>query len=255
MVHFNHYIGFLTSPLTGVSLLFVLWCVLLLLRKRRIASVCVVLGIAFLWLFSSGIMLRVLSAYLFSSEYRNCSIASLPDAAVIVVLGGGMGKPAGFSTHPELFVASDRVWHAARLWNAGKASKIAVSGSSERYAALPYLLDLGIPEDAILVDDKSRNTEENAKLVQELLSNIMPGAGKQKVLLVTSAWHMKRALLMFERYAPDLEIVPAPTDFEAVECINRKITIWDFIPSAETLYRNTYLFKEVVGYWGYLVFR
>ena len=257
MVHFNHLIGFITSPLTGVSLLFVLGGLLRLFRKRRIGNICIVLGIVFIYLFSSGVMLRVLSASLFTGEYRNCSIESLPGSSAIVVLGGGVGKPAGFNKHPELFVASDRVWHAARLWRAGKAPKIVVSGSSERVASLPFLLELGIPADSILVDDKSGNTEENAKLVQELLADTMhdKADGKLKVLLVTSSWHMKRAAFMFKRYAPDLEVVPAPTDFEAVECLNRKVTIWDFIPSAETLYRNTYLFKEVVGYWGYKLFR
>lgn len=257
MVHFNHLIGFITSPLTGVSLFFVFGGLLHLLRKRRMGNVCIVLGIVFIWLFSSGIMLRVLSASLFTNEYRNCNVESLPESSVIVALGGGVGKPAGFSVYPELFVASDRVWHAARLWKAGKAPKIVVSGSSERVAALPFLLELGIPADSISVDDKSRNTEENAKLVQELLSGTMQDKSdeKLKVLLVTSSWHMKRAVFMFKQYAPDLNVVPAPTDFEAVECLNRKITIWDFIPAAETLYRNTYLFKEVVGYWGYKLFR
>ena len=257
MVHFNHLIGFITSPLTGVSLFFVFGVILRLLRKRRMGNVCIALGIASLWLFSSGAMLRVLSAYLFAGEYRNLSVESLPESSAIVVLGGGVGKPAGFSEYPELFVASDRGWHAARLWKLGKAPKIIVAGIREREASFPFLLDLGIPAESILVDDKSRNTEENAKLVQGLLADTMQDkdAGKLNVLLVTSSWHMKRALFMFRRYAPELDVVPVPTDFEAVECLNRNITIWDFIPSAETLYRNTYLFKEVVGYWGYRVFR
>lgn len=257
MVQFNHLIGFITSPLTVVSLFLVFGGMFLLLRKRCVAVVCIVLGIAFLWFFSSGVMLRVLSAYLFEGECRNLSIESLPESSVIVVLGGGVGKPAGFSAYPELFVASDRGWHAARLWKLGKAPKIVVAGISEREASFPFLLNLGIPAESILVDDKSRNTEENARLVQGLLVDTMQDkdAVELKVLLVTSSWHMKRALFLFRRYAPALDVVPAPTDFEAVECLNRNISIWDFIPSAETLYRNTYLFKEVVGYWGYSLFR
>lgn len=171
MVQFNHFIGFITSPLTLVGLFFVLGVLSFLIRKRRIGTICIVLGIASLWLFSSGVTLRVLSAYLFEEEQRNSSGDSLSEASAIVVLGGGVGKPAGFSEYPELFVASDRVWHAARLWKLGKAPKIVVSGNSERVADLPFLLDLGIPEGSILVDDKSGNTEENARFVQELLAD------------------------------------------------------------------------------------
>ena len=80
MVHFNHLIGFITSPLTGVSLFFVVGGLLRLLRKRRMGNICIVLGIAIVWLFSSGVMLRVLSASLFAGEYRNCGGESLPEA-------------------------------------------------------------------------------------------------------------------------------------------------------------------------------
>ena len=115
-----------------------------------------------------------------------------------------------------------------------------------------------MPAEAIAVDDVSRNTEENAKYTETLLRdrlNLKDGDAKPKILLVTSAWHMRRSLLMFSRYAPNLDVIPAPTDYEMVAYLRPGISIWNFLPGAEPLFRNSYLWKEIVGYWGYRWFR
>ena len=201
--------------------------------------------------------MRVLSKVL-ADEFPPVSAEAMPNADAIVILGGGIGRPTENNCYPELFVSSDRVWHAARLWKAGKAPLVVSSGSSEREASVPFLKDLGVPEDAIAVDDVSRNTEENAKYTEALVLNrlsLKEVDSKPKILLVTSAWHMRRALLMFSRYAPSLEIIPAPTDYEMIAYLRERHSIWDFLPGAEPLFRNSYLFKEIIGYWGYRWFR
>ena len=80
------------------------------------------------------------------------------------------------------------------------------------------------------------------------------GAAKRRVLLVTSAWHMKRALLMYRRYAPNLEIVPAPADFDCTVA-TAKFEAKHLLPTADDLARNVYMFKELLGYWGYRLLR
>jgi len=75
------------------------------------------------------------------------------------------------------------------------------------------------------------------------------------VLLVTSAWHMRRAALMFSKYAPALDVTPAPADYMFTSEGGRPFEAKDLLPCVENLHRSTTLFKELLGYCGYKVFR
>ena len=117
---------------------------------------------------------------------------------------------------------------------------------------MPLLRDFGVPEQAIVVEDAARNTEENAKFVERVLKE---RGGGRRVLLVTSAWHMRRARLMFEKYAPGLETIPAATDYEATVRAGGGFSLADFLPTADCLQANTIFFKEYVGCVGYRLLR
>jgi len=92
--------------------------------------------------------------------------------ALGVMLGGGI-EPArrGRSALPDLRNAADRVWHAARLYHAGKAPLLVLSGgsdtgtyaTSEAMAMQQLLLQMGVPEAAMLLEEASRNTQQNAQ--------------------------------------------------------------------------------------------
>ena len=127
------------------------------------------------------------------------------------------------------------------------------SGTGEREATVPLLRDFGVAEAAIVVEDKARNTEENAKFVENILAT--KNTKDAKILLVTSAWHMRRSVLMFEKYAPNLEIIPAATDYEALVRTGKGFRLDDLMPSADCLSANSAYFKEYIGYWGYRLFR
>jgi len=116
---------------------------------------------------------------------------------------------------------------------------------------VPFLVDLGVPREAIRAEAASRNTEENAKFVAELLK----GRERPKVLLVTSAWHMRRALLMYRRYAPDLVIVPAPSDYESTVRRAQPFTGGDICPDYYALEESGTAWKEIMGYWWYKLAR
>ena len=75
---------------------------------------------------------------------------------------------------------------------------------------------------------------------------------RPKVLLVTSAWHMKRARMMFEKYAKGVEVVCAPADFE-MSMVAKKG--WSVLPDAYSLHLNSVAFHEWVGIVGYGVMR
>ena len=186
----------------------------------------------------------------------------MPTADAIVLLGGGMGSNTNVYPYAEMWSGADRVWHAARLYKAGKAPIVISTGVGERESSLPLLCDLGVPASAVVIEDKARNTEENAKFVERLLKERThaeaqrPGEEeKKKVLLVTSAWHMRRSVLMYRRYAPNLEIIPAAADYEATVNTGHPFCIKDLWPDATMFYANSYISKEYIGYWGYRLFR
>ena len=241
-------IGLAPALLGGISACF---------KHRRLGLCLVALSVLWLWLWGTPMMYRWLGCSLEDA----CPIVKAEDAPVadaIVILGGGMGANTNVYPYAEMWGGADRVWHAARLWKAGRAPIVITSGSGDRESTVPLLRDLGIPESAIVVEDKARNTEENAKFVEEVLNRVEQVErveNRKRILLVTSAWHMRRSLLMFKKYAPDLETIPAATDYEASIRMGHEFSVTELLPSADYLSLNSSCFKEHIGYWGYKLLR
>jgi uncharacterized SAM-binding protein YcdF (DUF218 family) len=166
-----------------------------------------------------------------------------------VVLGGAVGGPQPPRITADLSDAADRVLHTARLYRAGKAPVILMSGGAipwlgseipEAESMQSLLEEWGVPRASIISEVASRNTYENAVLTRQVLAE----HGLQRVLLVTSALHMPRALATFT--SAGIDAVPAATDF-TVTYKDRRTAI-DFLPDAVALSRTTNAIKEYVGY-------
>lgn len=167
----------------------------------------------------------------------------------IVVLGGALG-PAYPPKRPfaDLNDASDRVWHAARLFKQGLAPVIIVSGgkgpglerrediASEAVTMRGLLIDLGVPRHAIVLEEQSRTTRENASFTSSL-------AGDKPVALVTSAFHMPRAYATFRRAGVDVDAYP--TDFRAIPELSASWERW--LPTASNLQRSEMALKEYLA--------
>lgn len=246
----NHALAAMLSPMGAWFFAMIVAAVCAWRGWRRCAWTVGVCATVVLWAFSCGWMGRLLGGGL-EREFPPVAMESVPKADAIVILGGGMGANPKVSPYAEMYCAADRVWHAARLWKAGKAPFVMSSGNNELNATKPLLLDFGLPESAIRIENESRNTEENAKFVARVLSTTQTSNVKPRILLVTSAWHMRRAKLMFEKYAPELEIIPAACDHEATLGAAEPLQVRDFFPGGEALMRNGYFVKEIIGYWGY----
>jgi len=108
---------------------------------------------------------------------------------------------------------------------------------------LRFLVDLGVPEDKVLLERRSRNTYENARETRRLLAD----RGMDRVLLVTSAHHMRRARATF--HAAGIRVIPAATDYEVSE--ERELALLDFLPDAGALGSSSYVMKEYLGFWFY----
>ena len=205
-------------------------------------------SIAFLW-FAATLPCACLLGLPLERPYLSTQTPeSLPQADAIVLLGGGMGKTDA-AVYPDMYEGADRVWHAARLWKAGKAPIIVASGSNDLAATVPLLLDFGVPREAIVVDDESRNTYENSRFTEKLLmerTSARSHDGRCRILLVTSAWHMTRARGNFAKTS--LDVTPAACDFSMCNAFAGATHWWDWVaPSADSLMRTNYLFKEWLG--------
>lgn len=220
---------------------------LALLDRRRLALGMGAAALAWLWLWSTP----AASAWLISSVESGFPVrlvASLPTAAAAVVLGGGMSPPSATRPFPDLHEASDRVWHAARLYHAGKVPLLVLSGGSdpdlspvsEAKAMLMLVHDLGVPDSAVVLEGASRNTRENASFTAALLK----ARDVRRVLLVTSAMHMARAVAAFE--AEGIEVVPVAIDHTDSKPLS---TLPAWLPDSTSLDGCGRAFKEILGQW------
>ena len=205
------------------------------------------LGLLILWVPSTPVFSGWLQGTL-ESRYPPDSAEAAPTADAIVVLGGAVGAPLPPRVYPDLNGASDRVWHAARLYEADKAPFVIAAGGTlpwkdQQFREAPVMQRLlkswGVPPDSVLLESSSANTYENAKFTATLASE----RGMDRVLLVTSALHMRRALAAFR--TAGVNAVPAATDYRVVE---EATTFLSLVPSASALAGSTSAIREYVGY-------
>jgi uncharacterized SAM-binding protein YcdF (DUF218 family) len=195
-----------------------------------------------LWVFSTPLASRLLLSTLENTNSKNDS-----SSADVAILHGGImrGRTGG---SPDLTDAADRAVTAFRLFRAGQVKKILVTGgnlpwSSDSIPEAKHIANLlqewGIPENAILIEDQSTNTWENAVNSKVLWTS----NGFTSGFLVTSASHMPRALAVFRRAG--FSVIPAATDYQAQPCLEGGILA--VLPDAGALEDSTTAIKEWLG--------
>jgi len=135
----------------------------------------------------------------------------------IVVLGGGLeGQINLVRGGYELNAGGDRFVETAVLARRFPEAKIVVSGGTgtlilegepDADTALRLFTALGIAPERLILENKSRNTYENAVFTRELVTP-QPG---ETWLLVTSAFHMPRSMALFRR--AEFDVLPWPVDY------------------------------------------
>lgn len=235
-------------------------------RWRKIGNWVIGGTLAFLWVYSMPVTSWWVTKWL-ESGYPVMRAEEMPEADAILVLGGGVGRPKEPCSYPyaDLSEAADRVWHGARVWHAQHATggvqrwrgreelKIYCTNREVSKSTPPFLMDLGVPREAIVCFDGPRNTEEEAvRYEKELGHHSTPTptlytSTKPKVLLVTSASHMKRAEMIFRKYAPSLEVIPAATDYHAIESEKKEFDIRKYLPSVGGAQQMSAVMHEILG--------
>lgn len=152
-------------------------------------------------------------------EERFARPAEMPtDVSTIVMLGGAtVGRVSAVRGITELNDAGDRLMETLRLARLYPQAKVLISGGSgalegevlpEAEIAARLFVDMGLGRDRLLLEDQSRNTDENAELTRDML-----GPVDGTVLLVTSAFHMPRSMGLFRKAG--LTVVAWPTDYRS----------------------------------------
>jgi len=199
----------------------------------------------------SHILVRSLERHYYPPE-------TYPHVPAIVLLGGSEIPRLPPRRYDEVNYAGDRILHAARLFKQAYSSRIVCtggkgeifrnSGGPESSASFRLLTGvLGIDSSAIIEEQNARTTRENGKYVAALFDSLEM---EKEIILVTSAFHMKRSVAVFEKHG--FKVYPAPTDYIANEQFQFKFM--NFLPRAEALLHSSLIIHELYGLIGYRVF-
>lgn len=199
--------------------------------------------------FSSALTLYLISVepfkdLLYYPLERGLRVPERPEGDVIVILGGGtynsgVLKPASY----KRLIAGYRLHLRTGI-------PIVLSGGAatgivpEAVVMKRILLDLGIDGSYIYTDTKSRDTRENAVYVKRICRDL--GCGR--IILITSAFHMKRALMTFRKEG--LEVTPYPTDFR----FEGRYNLYSLFPKHSVFYDSVIAIREYLGIVFYRVF-
>ncbi|HEY9281412.1 MAG TPA: YdcF family protein [Eoetvoesiella sp.] len=176
---------------------------------------------------------------------------TMPTASAIVVLGGqtAQGRANWFEPYDSA-TASTRIATAAMLYAAGRAPLIIVSGAayegktSEAQVMARMLRQDGIPDSALILENKSANTYENGIYTTAILKRL----NINRILVVTSALHMPRAIAVFKKLG--ITPIAAPVPPQIVVPNDPEFSFW--LPNMRTFGASRSIIKEYVGllvYW------
>jgi len=222
------------------------------LRIKKAGLILLLSSIAALWILSTPVLSSSLLSAL-ERKYLPVPVFESAKADAIVILGGSVGAVEYPRIEVDLTNASDRVLHGARLYQAGKAPLIIAAGGADKRLGtkIPEALTIrkllqewNVPGNAIVMEQKSLNTYQNAINTKNLLDQ----KKLKTVLLVTSASHMYRALATFR--SAGIHAIPSPTDYRVINQYN--FNILSFLPNAEALAGTKMAVKE---YLGFLIYR
>ena len=227
------------------SLLLALLALLIWRRWPRLARVSLIGSLLSLWLFSLPIVAHHLLASL-ESQYPPFTRAD--GAEAIVILGGGRRSDALEYGDDTVNVPTlERLRYGAVLHRQTQLPILVTGGRvfgyetvSEAQLMARVLRDeFAVPVQWLEVNSKT--TAGNARFTAELLSE----QNIHRVLLVTHAWHMPRAVDVF--VAEGLQVIAAPTGYSSA----MKTPVLNWLPSARALQKSHYALHEILGRWVY----
>ena len=243
-------VGFVLSKLLPLLVLplgaaLVLLSLALMLRRRWL----VVSAVGVLWFFSTGLIAQMLWRVV-EAPWQRRTPDTAPRTDAIVVLSGSSHAAPGAARIIE-WADPDRFFAGVALYKSKRAPLLLFTGGQNPFhAGLPpegelyksKAVALGVPRSAIGMTPVVRNTAEEAEAIRQLLPR-----AQQRVLLVTSAFHMQRARRLFERQG--MTVVPFPVDFKARASWSGSLWLdpFQWLPNSRSLDDSSRALRELLG--------
>ncbi|MBC7189792.1 YdcF family protein [Candidatus Aerophobetes bacterium] len=203
---------------------------LIFLKRKNSGRLLIILGLSLYYLFSITPISDLL-LYPLENKYPDLKEEDVEKSDIAVLLLGG--KEADVLRASEIFRLSSLKNHKI---------KIIISGTHPLYPEKREALDVkkffierGLKEENIAIEEHSRNTWESARNIKKIVKD-------KPFFLVTSAYHMERAIREFEKVGT--KPIPAPTDFKIKE---EKYNFLDLLPDAQNLRNCGLALHEYLG--------
>jgi len=243
--------GSLVLP-PGIFILLIGIAGLMLMYSRRWRSgiINLVVGLA-LWSLSTVPVANWLMQGL-ESEF---SFPANPSGDVIILLGGGAitGVPDINGQAAPTYSSLSRIVAAVRLYQRLERPIIVTGGRvyadndvAEATVAKRFLVELGVPEDRIIEEDRARDTAQNARLTVAICRQ----HGFSRPVLLTAAYHLKRARMSFD--AAGMQVTVFPAYFLGSQ--NAAYAPRHLLPSADALHASVKALHEYLGISYYRLF-
>jgi len=219
--------------------IFLLWFT----GKQKAGKIAVAIGVVLLAAVSYGSIADILLKPLEHKYPPLMELHAFSDVKWVVVLGGGHTSDPNLPSTGQISHSSlSRLVEGIRIHNMLPRSKLILSGggASDAIPEAKVLADvavaLGIDGEDLVLESLSRDTKDEARLIQKIVGN-------DRFILVTSASHMPRSMAMFRKTG--MQPIPAPTDYHVKQ--RRGMSPGMFFPSAGGLGKMERVVYEYLG--------
>jgi uncharacterized SAM-binding protein YcdF (DUF218 family) len=229
---------FIINPVIWVLVLIFLG---IILKKKRF--ILLLTAATLLYIFSNTAIFQFVSKKWEIESFPADSVKKHYSYAVVL---GGMATGNTINGKMHIGESIDRILQAIILNKQGKIDTILITGGSgmildqsmkEAPIIRRFCIDMGIKDGCILIESQSRNTHENAIKTKAMLNNHPP-----RILLITSAFHMRRSKGCFKKEGFDFDVL-STNPF----CKTHLYIDDYFIPKAEVIDKWGILIKEIAG--------
>ena len=214
----------------------------------------------FLFIFSNGLFADILWRLL-EHPWERIDYSLVAPSDGIVVLSGGRHLPPGDTKIIEWY-DPDRFLAGIDLYKENKSNRLIFTGGinplksdlpPEGDIYIKEAISMGLPKEDLFTTYPVSNTLQEAKAIKKLLNNELPLV-QNRIILVTSAFHMKRAKKVFE--SEGISVQPYPVDFKSNKSfISSLLNPLSWIPSSYSLNKSSNGIREIIGRFIYKAWR
>lgn len=239
MIYIHKVLPIFASPIFAIFAAMMLGA---FLRSRFL----MVFAASMLWLASTPIFANFLIDLLEEGALRE-QPSAVQNADAIVVLGGMTWTVRGRGKYETEWADADRFFGGLELFKAGKAPNIVFTRGKLPWESdsIPegeflkiHAVEYGIPESSILLTEEVNNTEAEAISTKKLF----PQVDSPDIILVTSAFHMPRARIIFEAKGFNVQTYSVDSRYRVQD-----FTILSVLPNAYSLFRTSTAVREWIG--------